>query len=195
MSSKHQQLQDWLAANPGKTNRDWLLEARCTNDGDREAMSRLLDTLDKGGVKYGICVKRDNHYAKYQFTPLSEIAEVYFDVLIAPGVGKNSYLLEMDMPDEVLDQLTWNAKRTENIPEVAFRWLLGKWAPDFDINTLDEKQYHKLMWEDMGSLLGPFIGMRGFPNWKEADFGDNVVTKFHKEAAIVDALVKEKMGL
>lgn len=181
MDNKQLQMEEWLKANPDKTKRDWLLEVRCSNDADRAAMSRLLDTLDKGGVKYGICVCMPNYYTDYQTAPLNEHKELYFDLMIAPDVGRNSYLIETDMLDNVLGQLTWNARRTESIPEEAFRWLLNKWDPDFDIDSLDKKQYHELMWPGMGGVICKVVGDRGFPDWRLRNFGEQVVATYRKD--------------
>ena len=175
--SKCEAMKAWLEEHEGKTQRDWLLEVRCPDETTRAAAAHLLDTLEKGNVNYGICVEVKNFTAKYQLAPMSEVESIVFDLMIAPGdVGHCCYLFEMDMPNALLGQLTKN-KFGEAIPEDAYKWLLRQWFPDFDLTSLDEKQYRKLMWEDLGGLLGKYQGDRGFPYWKDPDFATNLVTK------------------
>ena len=42
MKNKLEEMMDWLEANPGKDERDWLLEERCTDDVTRNAVVSLL---------------------------------------------------------------------------------------------------------------------------------------------------------
>lgn len=44
--NKQEMMAEWLKANPEKSERDWLLEVRCSGK-QREAMSRLLGKLDE----------------------------------------------------------------------------------------------------------------------------------------------------
>lgn len=185
--TKFEQMKAWLAVNPGKTERDWLLEVRCLNEADRQAMDRLLTTLDNGGVKYGICVAQTIFYPNNQHKPLDTIKEVQWDVMIAPGVGKNSYAIEADMPDEVLGVQTKNGE-CDIAPIAAYKWLLKNWVPDFDIEALDKLEAHKLLWSGM-RFVDSINGTRGFVNWKDPDFGSKVVEKYIREKAEIEEIV------
>lgn len=179
MESKLQQRIDWLASNPNKTDLDWLLEERCSNDSDRNAMRNLLSALDQNCVTYGICVEVKNWYTKYQSAPINAVERVFFDVAILPGIGRNSYLIEVDMPDNVLGAMVWCTDRKANVfPESGYRWLLSKWCPSFNIDTLSDREYSKLMREDMAGFLSGIIGPRGFPNWKTPRFAEKVVAQY-----------------
>ena len=46
MKNKQDELTDWLEANPGKDERDWLLEERCTSDAQREELKELFELVD-----------------------------------------------------------------------------------------------------------------------------------------------------
>ena len=185
--NKQEMMADWLKANPDKSERDWLLEVRCSGK-QREAMSRLLGKLDEAGIEYAICCGIKNYYTDYQVAPLNSLTEVFFDLAILPGVGKNSWLIETDMPEMVLGQQT--ERRNESIPEEAFKWLLGIWFPDFDFASLSEKDYDKLMWENMGGLLQGIIGKRGFPDWTAPEFADSIVSRYKKDKAFIEAQCK-----
>ncbi|MDE7420557.1 MAG: DUF285 domain-containing protein [Muribaculaceae bacterium] len=57
--SKKKAINQWLASNPGKTERDWLLDVRCTTDTQREALLELLECCDACGMKYEVCHEVD----------------------------------------------------------------------------------------------------------------------------------------
>lgn len=180
--TKQEALLAWLDANPGKTEKDYLLEVRCPDEGSRKAMENLLATLDANGICYGIFTVLKNYHQKYQGAPLNGIDSVVFDLMIAPGIGHNSWLIEVDMPDEVLGKQIEKTKGTyEAIPAEAFVWLLSQWCPDFDINSLDEKQFNELMWCNMGGYLGKVIGNRGFAQWKDPKFAQQVVETYLRD--------------
>lgn len=182
--NKLEELNAWLEANPGKTSKDYLLEVRCPDEVSRKAMVNILNALDANGISYGIFTELKNYTKDYQQAPLNGIDSVVFDLMIAPGIGRNSWLIEVDMPDEVLGKQIEKTKGTyEAIPADAFMWLLNQWSPDFDINSLDEKQLHKLMWENMGGYLGKVIGERGFPQWKDPEFAQQVVETYLRDKA------------
>lgn len=175
--NKREAMKAWLEENKGKTERDWLLEVRCPDERTRTAAAHLLDTLEKGNVNYGICVELKNHIAQYMQAPMSDVESIVFDLMIAPGdVARCSYIFEMDMPDAILGQLTEN-KRGDAIPEEAYKWLLRQWLPDFDLTSLDEKQYRNLMWDGLGAYLGKYQGNRGFPNWKKKSFAEELLER------------------
>lgn len=178
MTNKFEAMEAWLKANPGKTTKDYLLEVRCPDDATRNAVVRLLDTLDANNIRYALFVALVNYTRKYQLAPLNEVESVVFDIMIAPKIGNNSYLIEVDMPDTVLGMQIENKSKTDSIPEEAFIWLLNQWFPDFNIKAINDKDRRKLMWADMGGLLGKVIGNRGFPNWKDETFANQVVAKF-----------------
>lgn len=169
--NKFEAMQEWLAQNPGKTDRDWLLDVRCTDD-NRCAMRYLLEQLDKAKADYGICVRRDNYYRKYQSTPLSETDAFYFDFAIAPKIGRTFTFIEADMPAEVLGVMTAN-NHGEEIPEQAYLWLLKKWYPDF--NPQECNELHKLLWQDMPSLFT--VGSSGFLNWQDKNVVDEYIAQ------------------
>ncbi|MDE7386873.1 MAG: hypothetical protein K2N28_07015 [Muribaculaceae bacterium] len=182
--TKEQQIEKWLEANPGKTTKDFLLEVRCPDEASRKAMENLLDALDVNGINYGIFTELKNYKSNQmqQNVPLNGIDSVVFDLMIAPGIGHNSWLIEADMPDEVLGKQIEKTRGTyEAIPAEAFAWLLSQWCPDFEINSIDEKQYRKLMWEDMGGFLGKVIGNRGFAQWKDPKFAQKVVETYLRD--------------
>lgn len=52
-------MNQWLESNPGKTERDWLIEVRCTTNTQREALKELLECCDACGIKYEICHEVD----------------------------------------------------------------------------------------------------------------------------------------
>lgn len=179
---KQEQLTNWLEANPGKTPKDFLLEVRCSDEVSRKAMVNLLAALDANGINYGIFAELKNYHQKYQNAPLNGINSVVFDLMIAPGIGRNSWLIEVDMPDEVLGKQIEKTKGSyESIPAEAFVWLIDQWCPEFDINSLDDKQFKKLMWEDMGGYLGKVIGNRGFAQWKDPRFAQQVVETYLRD--------------
>ena len=188
MKNKLEEMMDWLVANPGKSRRDWLLEVRCTDDVTRNAVVSLLDALDSNNIDYGIVVEVKNWTPEYEKYPLNELESAWFDIMIVPGIGKNSYLIEVDMPDTVLGTQIENRYSGESIPDKAFVWLLKKWFPEFDLESVYERHRRKLMWEDMGGLLCGIIGSRGFPNWKNATFVDHVVATYKRDIAMKNAL-------
>lgn len=49
--TKSEQLRQWLEANPGKTDRDWLLEERCPDDSQREQFKEFLQFCDDNNIK------------------------------------------------------------------------------------------------------------------------------------------------
>ncbi|WP_304649686.1 hypothetical protein [uncultured Duncaniella sp.] len=188
-TSKLEAVKAWLDANPGKTRKDYLLEVRCPDDATRQAVSHLLDTLDAGKIQYGIFTELKNFTQKYETAPLNELESVCFDIMIAPGIGKNSWLIEVDMPDSVLGkQIEYKSKsKTESIPEEAFIWLLGQWFPGFDVDSLEPRHRHKLMWEDMGGYLCKVIGKRGFPQWKLPEFAQGVVDQYEADKRFLES--------
>lgn len=189
-TSKLEAVKAWLDANPGKTQKDYLLDVRCPDDATRKAVMSLLDTLDANNIQYGIFTELKNHHQKYQTVPVNELESVCFDIMIAPGIGKNSWLIEVDMPDSVLGKQVENKveDKTDSIPEEAFIWLLGKWFPGFDVDSLEPSHRHKLMWEDMGGYLGKVIGKRGFPQWKQPEFAQGVVDQYESDKHFLESL-------
>ncbi|MCM1005570.1 MAG: hypothetical protein NC402_04660 [Prevotella sp.] len=169
---KRKEMTDWLKANPGKSKRDWLLEVRCNSNADREAMAYLLDKLDKADIKYGICVEHSNYHKRYQVVPMNESERFFFDLTVTPEVPKMAMIVETDMPENALGQVTKD-KNGEEIPEVAYRWLLKKWFPSFNIDAQDEKTRSKLLWEDTSGLFGQYR----FFDWKNKDFVDEYVSR------------------
>lgn len=57
--SKKEAMNQWLRSNPGKTERDWLLDVRCTTDTQREALLELLECCYACGMKYEVCHEVD----------------------------------------------------------------------------------------------------------------------------------------
>ena len=61
--NKIKELNDWLDANPNKTDRDWLLEVRCKGEQQREDLKKLFAWIDEANsnpderkhVKLNIC--------------------------------------------------------------------------------------------------------------------------------------------
>lgn len=45
--SKITALNKWLESNPGKTDRDWLLEVRCKDEPQRQDLKKLFDWVDE----------------------------------------------------------------------------------------------------------------------------------------------------
>lgn len=170
--SKRDAMKAWLAANQGKTQRDWLLEVRCQDDVTRQAALRLLNALDKANVEYSICQEHINYHTKYQKSPMLDVESIVFDLVITPELRGQNYIIEMDMPDQILGKTSVNA-RGEEIPEEAYNWLLKQWFPDFETSSVDEKHYHKLMWEDMAGWIGQYK----IPDWKSPDFAGSLVKR------------------
>lgn len=50
-TKKHDAMQDWLEANPGKEPTDWLLEVRCKDDKQRAEFKELLEKVEACGQK------------------------------------------------------------------------------------------------------------------------------------------------
>lgn len=69
-------MNQWLESNPGKTERDWLLEVMCTTDTQRETLMELLECCDACGMTYEICHEVD-------------LDKVYADI-----IASDSYLKE-----------------------------------------------------------------------------------------------------
>lgn len=193
--NKQEILTRWLSENPGKTNRDWLLEVRCPNQQTKEAMTYLLDTLDQAGVKYGVCVKVVNYYTEYVAEPFKSITEAYFDVMIEGG-NKNAYLIEADMPDEVLGRMMPVSK--EEFPVEAYEWLVEQWLPEFTPESLSKEpiediigmirykdenvHYLNHLIRGMGFLQN-VNGSRGFVNWKNPAVVKKIVEKYKCQIA------------
>lgn len=51
--TKREEIAEWMKVNPGKTERDWLLEERCVTERQRSDLRRLLDLCDYLDVSYG----------------------------------------------------------------------------------------------------------------------------------------------
>lgn len=170
MRTKLNALENWQEANPCKTEKDYLLEVRCPDDATRKAVLKLLDYLDKSNMEPNLFVERKNFYTSYQANPLNQLESTVFDILILPRPGRNSYAIEVDMPESVLGKQEENKSKTESIPKETYLWLLKKWFPDFDFDSLDDKTLNKLLWEDMP----PFINF-SFPNWKDGAFISHLI--------------------
>lgn len=84
-------MRDWLEANPGKCDRDWLLEVRCNSDAQREAMRELIQDCDEFGVEYDIAYSID---LRKEFADFCE--RKYEDLSIEDQAEINKYLFDDD---------------------------------------------------------------------------------------------------
>ena len=50
-NSQKEEMTAWLEANPGKTERDWLIDVRCKDDEERKALADLIDNCEYAGIK------------------------------------------------------------------------------------------------------------------------------------------------
>lgn len=58
--SKYESMRAWLVENEGKTERDWLLEVRCTDDRQREELKEFFAWVDENEPgKLNVC---PDHY-------------------------------------------------------------------------------------------------------------------------------------
>ena len=117
MKTKHELMTEWLDANPGKTERDWLIDVRCpVNRGAQ--LREVLDLCDKANIEYEIPGEvhliipeydRDadkNVYAAYNnslrrdMLKLKEygIESIFFDIIF-----NKRYPYDMDYPEELFD--------------------------------------------------------------------------------------------
>lgn len=52
---KKESFRKWLASNPGKTERDWLIDERCSTEEQRMALTKLLNHCNDFELPYHIC--------------------------------------------------------------------------------------------------------------------------------------------
>lgn len=134
----------WLIENPGRKNRDWLLEVRCPDDETRREFTEFLNFCDENGIELRIPsqVKRIND------------KEVFFDVEVK---NFGSYY-DLDSPDELytgksgfreagwLPFLEWKLQQVlnENPDKEPVRGFVHKIAPGhYEIGRGDIREMEK----------------------------------------------------
>lgn len=108
MKNKQDELTDWLEANPGKDERDWLLEERCTSDAQREELKELFELVDSSrNIDLCICpsesyeVEKDtSDFARH---PNAETEPVMVSYDFA--IGDRFY--DLDAPDSYDGDPVW----------------------------------------------------------------------------------------
>lgn len=153
MENKLQQMLTWLRENPGKTERDWLLEVRCLDEVQRQRITEILDLCDEKGIHYAICypIKVDlcdsEHRSCGKEVRFVDIPVVYvpsealhnerrygdaihFDIAIDGFEGISVF--DMDAPDSIYAD--YNPKRPW---EAAWRYLKWKIPGSKEIGTIE----------------------------------------------------------
>lgn len=91
----------WLEANPGKSERDWLLEERCQTDVQRQQFQEFLDFCDKNGIELMIpsgSAPINDEMVEYDFM-IEGFGSVYdLDTPDELYTGKNGYNEQGWMP-------------------------------------------------------------------------------------------------
>lgn len=55
MRNKREELVQWLNTNPEKSERDWLIEARCIDEAQRNELKCLFSRLDEMNIPVRVC--------------------------------------------------------------------------------------------------------------------------------------------
>lgn len=175
MESKLTHLQKWLAANTGKTERDWLFEVRCIDDTQRQKLTEILEVCDRKGVEYVICypVKAvydsNGEVSSVDYPPLSKEDDskhdsvlygdaIFFDVAFQKP-NELIYVFDMDTPDCVYDFDTKYAR------DAALRYLTWKIKDSKEIGTPAYNLAHELNRQDSSFAL-----CEDFIDWRSPEF-------------------------
>lgn len=78
-TKKQKEVLNWLEANPEKTERDWLIEERCSTDEQRDSLNEILDLCDEYTIPYeiGLEICVPNEYAEYLSVNKDEVYGFY----------------------------------------------------------------------------------------------------------------------
>ncbi|MDE6560943.1 MAG: DUF285 domain-containing protein [Muribaculaceae bacterium] len=77
--SKKEAMKKWLELNPGKTDRDWLLEERCKTEDQREILTDIFTRCDVDDIKIASCLYLDEQCC-WEFMRMDD-SQKYFDIL------------------------------------------------------------------------------------------------------------------
>lgn len=152
--TKQEMMAKWLDANPGKTERDWLLEVRCKDDAQREELKALFERVDAN--KYAelkVCPLKD-------YVPLNGLHVIYStdnlpetdSKLVEYDFKVGRFKYDLDAPDEVF--IVKDPKRPQLVTFEFYRWK-GKQL------GVDPYSFADWAWHDD-------INMRiGYKHWRE----------------------------
>ena len=139
-------MNQWLESNPGKTERDWLLEERCTSDTQREDLKLLFVWGDKnhrnilvcptigsfkdphGPYRQAIRTNNPHRRAIYEKIHGNNVGQIHPYINVEADfqvVGNQDYYYDLDAPDNVFEQskpdlyLNWKAEQMSIDPLLA----------------------------------------------------------------------------
>ena len=149
--TKAEEMAAWLEVNPGKTERDWLLEVRCPVN-RRAQLREVLDLCDKANIEYKIpgavrlvipeydedadknVYAAANNSLRRDMLKLKEkgAEDIFFDIIF-----NNTYPYDMDYPEELfnpqskyyvvsMDISNWKALQT--MPEEEWESIDNRWV-------------------------------------------------------------------
>lgn len=119
---KEFECQEWCETHPGKTRRDWLLEARCPSNKVRKEFRDFLDFCDSYGIEIQIPSRME----------WIEDMEVEYDFGIDIHID---FHYDLDAPDELYTGLSgWNEAGWKE-------FYVWKWQQVLIANKSDEKSH------------------------------------------------------
>ncbi len=164
--SKRKALEKWLISNPGKTERDWLLEARCMNDIQREDLRRLFSWADTNSIIIKVCptvgsfkdyrfsfqevVNVINPHRRAILDEILEETEYHPQTYVEADfkiIGNKDLYYDLDAPDYVFEQ---------PIPDLYLNWKAEQMGID---PSMTHTEY------DIYEAFKPYMGAN-IPNWK-----------------------------
>ncbi len=152
--TKHDAMRSWLEANPGKTERDWLIEVRCHDDAQREELKALFERVDSTQfcdlevcpVEDYVHLNGDHVIYSTDNLPETESKLVDYDFRV------NGFLYDLDAPDEVY--VVTDPERPYEVTRKFFRWK-------GDQIGVEPESFDMWAWHDN-------IPMRsGYKHWRE----------------------------
>lgn len=144
MKNKQEEMMDWLEANPGKDERDWLLEERCVSDVQREELKELFELVDStADVDFRACPSESYEVqlntSDYVRHPDAETEPVMVSYDFAIG----DWFYDLDAPDSYDGDPVWGF----------FRWKARKLG-------LENTNFASVAREEMGSSKHNYIHWR-----------------------------------
>lgn len=143
--TKQDELSDWLDANPGEDERDWLLEERCVSDVQREELKELFELVDSTPhLDLQVCpsesYKVESDTSDFVRHPDAETESVmvYYDF----AIGNCFY--DLDAPDYYDGDPVWGF----------FRWKARQLG-------LENTDFPSVAREEMGPSKHNYIRWRG----------------------------------
>lgn len=140
---KEESFREWMEYNPGKTERDWLIEERCINNTQRADLKRLFDWADLNHRIIKVCptvglikdpngpyhqVVRTNHSRRGVIRDLihGENTHIIHPIIGIKAdfqvIGTYDLYYDLDAPDNVFEQskpdlyLNWKAQQMDIDP-------------------------------------------------------------------------------